>query len=100
MGGKRGCTKSTMGIGNVNLRRSPVRNTRRSRLNACFSFFLSLHHPTNRLDNIYIFYLCPKKSLRQANIGGEFAPTPFTPSKYAYDSQNKCHQITLTDWSS
>jgi hypothetical protein len=49
--------QSTMGIRNLSLQRSKVRNRGKIRLNAGFYFFLSLHHLRDGLENISIFCL-------------------------------------------
>jgi hypothetical protein len=52
-----------------------------------FSFFLALHHPNNRLENILYFFYVPlfnsiaKNVLGSKSIGGAFAAFPLAPPK-------------------
>ena len=51
-----GGQKSTIGIRNCNLRRIQVRKIRKLCLSTGFlTFFLPVHHPNNRAENISIF---------------------------------------------
>jgi hypothetical protein len=78
-GGGRG-SKIDQGISNFNLRSNQVRKLGKIPLKtAFFIFFVSLHHPHNRLENISVLYLPLFNSVSRKILKGTSPPSPPLP---------------------
>ena len=93
----------TMYKRNFNLWRSQMRKMGKTLLTAGFSFFLFIHHPHKRLENISIFFLFSPLQLSSQNailgqkkyLRGIFPPPSWWPLSYAYGNMTLTTHLHL-----